>query len=296
MDSAETKVAFITGGARGQGRSHAMTLAGAGYDIVAVDLAGELQTTAYPASTPEDLTETQRLVQATGRRCLTIQADVRDGSQMAEAVSQALSRFGRIDVAAANAGILGPAKPVWELTDEDWDETLSVNLNGVWQTVKAVAPTMVQARRGAIVLTSSTMGKTSTANMASYVTAKHGVLGLMRTAAIDLAPYGVRVNAVCPTTVNTDMILPSVPYFTNYKEGATIEDAAAGFDAFTLMPGVPWVEPQDVSNAVAFLVSDAARYITGTALPVDAGTLIMPPGFGVHTVELAEAPEVVAAS
>jgi SDR family mycofactocin-dependent oxidoreductase len=292
MAPTENKVAFITGGARGQGRSHALTLARAGYDIVALDLAGELHTTAYPPSTLDDLAETEKAVEQIGRRCLTIQADVRDGTQMAAAVQEALGLFGRIDVAAANAGILGPALPVWELTDDDWEETLSINLHGVWQTVKAVAPPMVEAHRGAIVLTSSTMGKTATANMASYVTAKHGVLGLMRAAAVDLAPHGVRVNAVCPTTVNTDMILPSIPYFTNYKEGATIEDAAEGFDAFTLMPGVPWVEPQDISNAVAFLVSDEARYITGTALAIDAGTLIMPPGFGVHTVELAEATEV----
>jgi SDR family mycofactocin-dependent oxidoreductase len=291
MAAAESKVAFITGGARGQGRSHALTLARAGYDIVALDLAAELQTTAYPASTLDDLADTEKAVEQIGRRCLTIQADVRDRSQMAAAVQEALSLFGRIDVVAANAGILGPALPVWELTDEDWEETLSINLHGVWQTVKAVAPPMVEARRGAIVLTSSTMGKTATANMASYVTAKHGVLGLMRAAAVDLAPHGVRVNAVCPTTVNTDMILPSIPYFANYKEDATLEDAAEGLDAFTLMPGVPWVEPQDISNAVAFLVSDEARYVTGTALAIDAGTLIMPPGFGVHTVELAEAIE-----
>jgi SDR family mycofactocin-dependent oxidoreductase len=296
MPSAENKVAFITGGARGQGRSHALTLARAGYDIVAFDLAAELETTAYPASTPDDLAETRTLVEQIGRRCLTIQGDVRDGAQLAAAVQDALSAFGRIDVGLANAGILGPAAPVWELTDDAWEETLSINLDGVWQTVKAVAPTMVQARRGAIVLTSSTMGKTSTANMASYVTAKHGVLGLMRAAAVDLAPFGVRVNAVCPTTVNTDMILPAIPYFANYKEGATLADAAEGMDAFTLMPGVPWVEPRDISNAVAFLVSDQARYITGTALAVDAGTLIMPPGFGSHTVELAVAPEVAGAA
>jgi (+)-trans-carveol dehydrogenase len=287
MKPAETKVALITGAARGQGRSHALTLARAGYDIAAVDLAGELHTTAYPASTPTDLAQTADQVQALGRRCLAIRADVRDGDQMAEAVATTLDELSRLDVAVANAGILGPAAPVWELSEAEWEETMSINLDGVWQTIKAVAPAMVDASGGAIVLTASTMGKTATANMASYVTAKHGVLGLMRAAAVDLAPYGVRVNAVCPTTVNTDMILPSIPYFTGGREGATLQDAADGFGAFTLMPGVPWVEPQDVSNAVAFLVSDASRYITGHALPIDAGTLIMPPGFGVHTVQLA---------
>lgn len=271
----QRRVAYITGAARGQGRSHALVLADDGYDIVAVDLVAHMPTATYPSSTPEDLAETVRLVEERGRRCLAIKADVRVRAEQDAAVAQAVETFGRIDVALANAGILGPSVPIWEVTDEAWDQTISTNLSGVWQTIRAVAPTMIEQGSGAIVLTASTMGLGATPNLAAYMAAKHGVIGLMRSAATDLAPHGIRVTAVCPTTVNTEMIREPIEYFApDHIENPTVEDAAHGFAGYNLI-GPGYVEAEDISHAVRYLVSDAARYVTGIALPVDAGAGIM---------------------
>jgi SDR family mycofactocin-dependent oxidoreductase len=266
------KVAFITGAARGQGRSHAIRLAEEGADIVAVDACAPITTVPYHLPTPDDLAETAKLVEEHDRRILTRQVDVRDQAGLDGMVADAVAEFGHVDVVVANAGIatLGPA---WELTEEQWDEMIAVNLTGVWKTTKAVIPTMIEAGRGgSIILTSSMAGLWPFAGLAHYVAAKHGVTGLMRTLAVELGPHNIRVNSVHPTLVNTDMVNNPASYslFLPQLENPTKEEAA---DAFRYMHAldVPWCEPVDISNLVLFLASDESRRITGTTQVIDAG-------------------------
>ncbi|MDI3341336.1 MAG: mycofactocin-coupled SDR family oxidoreductase [Sphaerobacter sp.] len=261
MGKLDGKVAIITGGARGQGRSHALTLAREGADIVVCDIAAQIDTVPYPMATPADLEETVRLVEDLDRRCIAVQADVRDGAQMRAVAERAMGEFGRIDILLANAGIAGFAS-AWELTDEQWNDMIAVNLTGVWQSCKAVIPHMIAGGRGgSIVITSSTAGLKGFAGSAHYVATKHGVVGLMRTLAIELAPYNIRVNTVHPTGVNTPMVV------NDYMR----EVLAASPQALTNLLPVEMVEPVDISNAILWLVSDDARYVTGVTLPVDAG-------------------------
>lgn len=268
------KVALITGAARGQGRSHAIRLAQEGADIIALDICESLATVPFAGATEEDLAETAREVESLDRRVLTHKADVRDSDQLDRAVAKGLSEFGHLDIVVANAGI-GSFAPAWELTEEMWQETVDVNLTGVWRTAKATIPTMIsQGTGGSIVLTSSIAGLIAFPNLAHYTAAKHGVTGLMRTLAVELAPYGIRCNSVHPTTVDTPMIQNEAMYtlFLGGVQGATRADAEVGFKAINALP-IPWVEAVDVSNAVLWLVSDEARYVTGTTQVIDAGAL-----------------------
>jgi SDR family mycofactocin-dependent oxidoreductase len=268
------KVALITGGARGQGRTHALTLAREGADIVICDIAAQLPTVPYPLATLDDLAETARLVEALGRRCLAAQADVRDGAQMRSVVERGLAELGRIDILLANAGIESFGR-AWELTDAQWDEMIGVNLTGAWQSCKAVIPHMIERRQGAIVITSSIAGLKGLPNNAHYVAAKHGVVGLMRTLAIELAPYGIRVNTVHPSSVDTPIIKNQAMYtlFSGGRPDATLEEVEPAFRSLNLLP-IPWMQPEDISNAILWLVSDDARYVTGVTLPIDAGLLV----------------------
>lgn len=273
MGRMDGKVALITGAARGQGRSHAVRLAQEGAEIIAVDLCGQLDSVPYAMATPDDLAETATLVEELDRRIVTRQADVRDLGALQDAVAAGLAEFGHLDVVCANAGI-GSFAPVWELSEESFQEMIDVNLVGQWKTLKAAIPTLIeQGTGGSIVLTSSVAGLRAFPNLAHYTAAKHGVTGLMRTCAVELAPYNIRVNSVHPTTVSTDMIHnePIYELFLGIK-GATRADAEAGMNAMNAI-NVPWVEPVDISNAVLFLVSDEARYVTGTTQVVDAGAL-----------------------
>ncbi len=275
MGTLDGKVALVTGAARGQGRSHAIRLAEEGASIIAVDIVDQIASVPYPMSKPEDLAETARLVEDLDRRIVPQRADTRNFSQLNDAVQRGLSEFGHIDIVAANAGIVSYA-PSWELTEEQWDDMLAVNLKGVWLTTKAVIPHMIErGQGGSIILTSSTAGLKGFANLAHYTSAKHGVVGLMRTLANELAPYNIRVNTVNPTSVNTDMIHNTATYtlFTGGNPNATRDDVSPAFQAMNLLP-IPWVEPRDISNAVAWLASDAARYVTGVTLPVDAGFMV----------------------
>jgi SDR family mycofactocin-dependent oxidoreductase len=263
------KVALITGAARGQGRSHAVRLAELGADIIAVDICKQIETVAYPMSTPEDLARTVSEVEALDRRVVAAEADVRDMPAMKAAVSDGVSQLGRVDIVLANAGIavIGGEESEAERTFRD---VVEVNLFGVWNTVQAAVPTMIeQGQGGAVVLTSSTQGLTGrggngTAGMDGYCSSKHGVVGLMRTWANWLAPHHIRVNTVHPTGVDTLMV-------NNDAVQQYIEDNPTVADALANLMPVPLVEVSDISNAVAWLVSDAARYVTGVALPVDAG-------------------------
>jgi (+)-trans-carveol dehydrogenase len=272
----EGKVAVITGAARGQGRSHAVRLAGEGADIIAIDICEPIRDTPHSGATEADLALTVRLVEDTGGRIVAAKADVRDLGAIQAAVDEGVAEFGRLDIVAANAGISASPYEAVQLPEESWQDMMDVNLTGAWHTAKAAIRHMLAGGRGgAIVLTSSAAGLKGFANVGHYVAAKHGLVGLMRTLALELAPASIRVNSLHPTQVNTDMIMNEVTYrlFSPELEHPTQEDFAEVSRRMQALP-IPWIEPIDVSNALLFLVSDEARYITGVALPVDAGTTL----------------------
>ncbi|HTF11439.1 MAG TPA: mycofactocin-coupled SDR family oxidoreductase [Asanoa sp.] len=275
MGRVEGKVAFITGAARGQGRSHALRLAEEGADIIAVDLCGQVDSVPYPMSTPDDLAETVKAVEALDRRIVAMQADVRDYAALKRAVDEGVAQLGRLDIVSANAGISSVGRAD-ELSEQTWRDMIDTNLTGVWHTAKAAIPALKSGGAGgSMVLTSSAAGLMAMENIGHYVSAKHGVIGLMRTLALELAPHSIRVNAICPTTVDTPMIQNDATYrlFRPDLDNPTVDDAAESFLTLNALP-IRWVEARDISNALLFLASDEARYITGVALPVDAGTLI----------------------
>jgi len=269
------KVAFITGAARGQGRSHAVRLAEEGADIIAVDLCEDLPGVPYPLATKADLEETVRQVEALGRRIVARVADVRDSASLDAALREGVDELGRLDAVCANVGINNPA-PAHEITEEQWHTVVDIDLGGTWRTAKAAIPYLIgQGTGGSMVLTSSAAGLKGYANIAHYTAAKHGINGLMKTLAQELAEHHIRVNTVNPTQVDTPMIMndPMYRLFCPDIESPTREDFAPISQSMNALP-IPWVESRDVSNSVLFLLSDESRYITGVALPVDAGVLI----------------------
>jgi len=276
MGRVEGKVAFVSGAARGQGRSHALRLAQEGADIIALDIEGQIDSVPYPMSTPEDMAETVRQVEALDRRIIATKTDVRDYDAVKAAVDDGVAQLGRLDIVSANAGIFSFGETD-QLDEEHWQDMLDVNLTGVWHVAKATIPHLKAAGGGAIILTSSDAGLKGMANIAHYVSAKHGVVGLMRTLALELAPHMIRVNTLNPTTVNTDMIKNAATYALFAPDlptaEQTLENIEPRFTAMNALP-IPWVEPVDISNALLFLASDEARYVTGVALPVDAGWLL----------------------
>jgi (+)-trans-carveol dehydrogenase len=274
MGLLDGKVAFVTGAARGQGRSHALRLAQEGADIIAVDITSQISTVPYAMSTPDDLRETVKEVEALDRRIVAGQADVRDFAGLKQQLDAGVAELGRLDIVSANAGIFSFGT-LEELTDESWNDMIGVNLTGVWHAVKAAAPHIrAGGRGGSIILTSSTAGLMALENIGHYVAAKHGVVGLMRTAALELAKDNIRVNSVHPTSVNTDMIQNAATYelfAPDLPEAErTKEVLASRFQALNVLP-IPWVEPADISNAVLWLASDQSRYVTGLELKIDAG-------------------------
>ena len=274
MSKLQGKVAFVTGAARGQGRSHALRLAEDGADIVAVDICADTTTVPYPLGTADELAETAAFVEKTGRRCLTATADIRNLGQLGSAVDAAKEAFGHIDILVANAGIWSLSTDSWSLDEETWQTMIDVNLTGQWKTVKAVVPTMIeQGTGGAITITSSSIGLKATTGNVHYTTAKHGVIGLVRTLAHELGPHGIRVNAVCPTAFGTTMIKNDALYalFRPDLDAPELADVEPGLAGLNIMP-VSLIDPADVSAAISWLVSDDARYVTGVALPVDAGS------------------------
>jgi SDR family mycofactocin-dependent oxidoreductase len=276
MGRVEGKVAFVTGAARGQGRSHAIRLAEEGADIIAVDLCRQIDSVPYPMSTPDDLAETVKQVEALDRRIVASETDVRDGAALRAAVDDGVAQLGRLDIVAANAGIASTAEGTVGLTDQEWQDMVDVNLTGVWQTCKAAVPHLVRGGRGgSMILTSSAAGLMAYPNIGHYVAAKHGVVGLMKTLALELAPQNIRVNSLHPTQVNTPMIMNETIYrlFMPDQEHPAPDAFAAVSQEMNALP-IPWVEAVDISNALVFLASDEARYITGVALPVDAGAII----------------------
>lgn len=282
MGLLDGRTALITGGARGQGRSHALTLAREGCDVILVDLCRQLETVPYAMSTPELLQATVAEVEELDRRAIGIEADARDLAGMQAAVARGVSEFGKLDFAVINHGIWSFGGPTHELSEALWDEMIDVNLKGVWIALKAVIPPMLDRGFGRIVVTSSMVTHGGMGYMAHYNASKYGVNGLVNTVAVELADKGITCNAVLPTNVNSPMIRHPVMYklmaqggYTKQNEGvdareATVEDAIPGYSSIMAMP-IPWVEPEDISGAVLYLLSDAARYITGVELPVNGG-------------------------
>jgi SDR family mycofactocin-dependent oxidoreductase len=270
------KVAFISGAARGQGRSHAVRLAQEGADIIAVDICGPIDNLAYDASTPADLAETADLVRALGRRIVTAEVDVRDFEALKAAVDDGVEQLGRLDIIVANAGIGTFGNKLHKLPEKIWQDMIDVNLSGVWKTVKAGVPHILAGERGgSIVLTGSVGSHKALAYTGHYIAAKHGVMGLMRSFAVELGQHSIRVNSVHPSQVNTPMTMNDVTFrlFRPDLENPGPEDFAP-FSQMTHTMPVPWVEAVDISNAVLFLACDESRYITGVSLPVDAGALL----------------------
>jgi SDR family mycofactocin-dependent oxidoreductase len=268
------KVAFITGAARGQGRSHALRLAEEGADIIAVDIEDEIGSVDYGLSTEDDMAETVKLVQGLGRRIVASKADVRDYDRLKAAVDEGVQELGRLDIVCANAGIF--PVPASGITPQMWKDTIDVNLTGTWHTCQAAIPHLVeQGSGGSIIITSSTAGLEAYPGFSHYVSSKHALVGLMRTLALELAPSFIRVNTIHPTTANTQLVMNEITYRSIRPDLANPaqDDARDVFVAKNALP-VPFIEPRDISNVVLFLASDESRYITGVALPVDAGCLI----------------------
>jgi (+)-trans-carveol dehydrogenase len=272
----EGKVAFVTGAARGQGRSHAVRLAQEGADIIAVDICRGFADSTAPASTPEDLAETADMIKNLDRRVVTEIVDVREYDALKAALDNGVEQLGRLDIVVANAGIGTTGVKLHKMREDIWNETIDVNLGGVWKTVKAGVPHLLAGGRGgSVIITSSVGGTKAYPHVGHYIAAKHGVVGLMRTFAVELGAQNIRVNSVHPTHVNTPLLMnePTYKLFRPDLENPGPDDLAPICQSFHYLP-IPWVEPVDISNAVLFLASDEARYITGVTLPVDAGSLL----------------------
>jgi SDR family mycofactocin-dependent oxidoreductase len=275
MGMLDGKVALITGGSRGQGRAHAVTCAREGADVIIVDIADQLSTVPYKMARQDDLDETVNQVEALDRRILALKGDVRDQAQLDAAVAQGIAEFGKLDILIANAGIWTQA-PFWELTDDQWDEMIGVNLTGVWKSAKAVAPHMIERQTGSIVITSSTNGLEPGLNYAHYVAAKHGVIGLMKNIALELAPYGIRCNSINPGAIRTPMTDHQGAWdmFAGHP-GGTEADLIEGGYHFAALKGTTFMDPQVIADTALYLNSDLAAKVTGVTIPVDAGHLIL---------------------
>ncbi|MED5800617.1 mycofactocin-coupled SDR family oxidoreductase [Gordonia sp. Z-3] len=272
MGRVEGKVALVTGAARGIGRAQVLRFAEEGADVIALDICRQVDSTVTPPSTPDDLAEVTRQAEECGARVVSGIVDVRRGDRLREAVYAGVAQLGGLDIVCATAGITSKGSAV-DLDERAWNTMLDVNLTGVWQTCKAAAPHLIDRRGGAMILTSSIAGLRGLMGVAHYAAAKHGVVGLMRSLANELAPHGIRVNSIHPTNVDTPMIQNAAvrsafrPDLVNPTRAEFAEAAAT----MNMLP-IPWIEPEDVANAALFLGSDEARYITAVTLPVDAGS------------------------
>lgn len=269
MGTLDGKVAVITGGGRGQGRSHAARLAADGADVVVCDITEQVGSVPFPTGQPGDLDGTVAEVEKHGRRCVAIEGDVRSSADMRRLADTAMREFGRIDFLLANAGILSLSGTTWDLTDEQWEDMIDINLTGVFKACRAVVPQIRAGRDGgSVVITSSIAGLKGVVGCTHYTAAKHGIVGLMRTLARELAPERIRVNTIHPTGVDSPM--SNNDFFPAWlEENTELGDAMRG----KLMP-VDAMAMTDVSDVVAFLCSDASKWITGVTLPVDAGFLL----------------------
>lgn len=271
MGRFDGKVVFVTGGARGQGRSHALEFAKEGADIVVTDIAKQVETVPYGMSSEADLAETVKQVEALDQRCLSFVADARDTAATNAAVEGAISEFGKIDILLANHGLLS-LSPVVDMSDAIWDDVIASDLTGVFKSIRAVLPHMLAQKSGRIIATSSMAGRTGLPTVAHYCAAKWGVIGLIKSVAREVAAEGITVNCVCPTNLDSDMIHNPAFYalFAPGIDNPTREQVSPGFASLNAIP-IPWIEAIDISVAMMFLASPEARYITGEALHVSAG-------------------------
>jgi SDR family mycofactocin-dependent oxidoreductase len=276
MGLLDDKVVLVTGAARGQGRAHAVTMARQGAEIIAVDIARQIDTVPYDTARAEDLQQTVAEVERLDRRIIARDADIRSSEALDAVVREGLETFGRIDVLVANAGIFSQAC-LWEMDEQTWDDVMDVNLKGVWRTMKAVLPHMIERGSGAIVLTSSVNGLRGNGGAAHYAAAKHGVLGLMKSAALELGPHRIRVNAVCPGLVDTPMTNWQGMYDQMAgRPGADRSDYDRAARHYGIIAGQGALPPETIADAAVWLASDAASGVTGQAVVVDCGHLTMP--------------------
>jgi SDR family mycofactocin-dependent oxidoreductase len=263
------RVAFITGAARGQGRAHAIRLAREGADIIALDICGPVSDSiSYQPATPEDLAETVRGVEAQGRKVLAREVDIRDDAAVRQLVSDGVEQFGRIDILVANAGVLSWGR-IWELSDEQWDAVVGVNLTGTWRTLRAVIPVMIEAGNGgSIVVVSSSAGLKATPGNGHYSATKHGLVALTNALAIELGEFGIRVNSIHPYSVDTPMIEPELmmQIFAEHPQ------YVHSFGPMPLQPN-GFMGADEVADVVAFLAGDGSGTLTGAQVPVDKGVL-----------------------
>lgn len=271
MGEFDDRVVLITGAARGQGRAHAVAFAEGGADVVVVDACADIASVPYALSAAGDLHETAQFVEKTGRRALALEADVRDRAAMESAVAQTVAEFGKVDIVVANAGICGFGL-MPELTAQQWDDMLAVNLTGVFNTFRAVVPHMVERGYGRLVAISSGAGKTGTPNLSHYAATKWGVIGFVKSVALEVAANGVTANVVCPATVDTPMVHNAALYslFAPDMADRTKENVRPRYEAMNPMR-VAWLDPQDISNAVLFLASERSAFISGETIEVSAG-------------------------
>jgi len=275
MGLLDGKVVFITGGGRGQGRAHAIVSAKEGADIVFVDTTKPFDTVPYPNTTASDMAETVKQVEAFDRRVLAIEADVRDQAALDSAVAEGIAQFGQIDCLIANAGIwtLGP---VQAMSRETWQEMIDINITGVWQSVKAVVPHMIERQQGSIVMTSSVNGLEGGPFFSHYTAAKFAVVGFMKAIAVELGPQGIRANTVNPGTILSGMTNNQQGYdMMAGHAGGTYEDLIKAGKTYGILKGSGFMQPEVIANAALFLNSSLASNITGISLPVDSGHLAM---------------------
>jgi len=274
----EGRVAFVTGAARGQGRAHAVRLANEGADIVAVDVCGPVSDTiTYPSATPEDLAETASAVEATGRKVLAREVDVRDLAAQQQVVADAIEQFGRLDVVVANAGVLSWGR-MFEMSEEQWDTVIDVNLNGTWRTIRATVPAMIEAGNGgSIIVVSSSAGLKATPGNSHYAASKHGLVAITNSLALEVGEFGIRVNSIHPYSIDTPMVEPEAMMEIFGKYPTYIH-------SFSPMPFHPvnhegkkglqeFMTAEEVSDVVTWLASDASATISGSQIAVDRGTM-----------------------
>ena len=272
MGTVEGRVALVTGAARGQGRAHAIALANEGADIVVTDICADIATVPYSLGTAAELAETVALVEATGQRCLSMPADIRDTAGIGLVVEAGIEAFGTIDICVANAGVTGYGK-FQELDDDTWNDMIDVDLTGTFKTIRAVLPHMLKRRYGRIIATSSMAGRMGNANLAHYVAAKWGVIGMVKSLAMEVANKGITVNAIAPAAVDTPMLHNEAMYklFCPDMDSPTREDVTPRYQAMNRL-GVAWMDPEEISRAVLFVAADAASSMTGQVIEVSLGS------------------------